>query len=249
MKFLGYKAVRLLILLIVVAAISFIMIEISPINPVRAYLGEMAGSAEQLAKLGEYWGVNVPIQDKVIGWLSDLAQGNLGTSLIYRIPVSQVIMEKFTASFILMMTSWLISGVIGFTLGILAGAKRGTWIDKAVKTYCYILQSSPAFWIALIVMMVFSVWLGWFPIGLAVPAGVMANNVTFWEWLHRLILPAFTLSIVGISGIALYTRDRLINIENSDFFLFARARGESKWNLVLRHGVRNVLLPAITLQF
>lgn len=249
MKFLGYKAVRLLILLIVVAAISFIMIEISPINPVRAYLGEMAGSAEQLAKLGEYWGVNVPLQDKVIGWLKDICQLNLGTSLIYRIPVSQVIMEKFTASFILMMTSWLISGVIGFVLGILAGAKRGTWVDKIIKTYCYILQSSPAFWIALIVMMVFSVWLKWFPIGLAVPAGVMTSQVTFWEWLHRLILPAFTLSIVGISGIALYTRDRLINIENSDFFLFARARGENKWSLILRHGVRNVLLPAITLQF
>ncbi len=249
MKFLGYKIIRLLILLIVVAAVSFIMIEISPIDPVKAYLGEMLATPDQIAKLGEYWGVNVPIQDKVIGWLSDLAQGNLGTSLIYRIPVAQVILEKFTASLALMLSSWLISGIVGFALGILAGAKRGTWIDKAIKTYCYILQSSPAFWIALIVMMVFSVWLGWFPSGLAVPAGVMADQVTFGEWLHRLILPAFTLSIVGISSIALYTRDRLVNIENSDYFLFAKARGEKYWSIILRHGVRNVLLPAITLQF
>lgn len=249
MKFLGYKAVRLLILLIVVAAISFLMIELSPVDPVKAYLGEMLATPEQIAKLGEYWGVNVPIQDKIIGWLTDLFQFNLGTSLIYRIPVIQVIYEKFTASLVLMLSSWIISGVIGFGLGILAGAKRGTWIDKAVKTYCYILQSSPAFWIALIVMMVFSVWLGWFPSGLAVPVGVMADEVTLGEWLHRLILPAFTLSIVGISSIALFTRDRLVNIENSDYFLFAKARGESHWSIILRHGVRNVLLPAITLQF
>lgn len=249
MKFLGYKVVRLLILLIVVAAISFIMIELSPVDPVKAYLGEMLGTPEQIAKLGEYWGVNVPIQDKVIGWLTDLFQLNLGTSLIYRIPVTQVILEKFTASLVLMLSSWIISGIVGFGLGILAGAKRGSWIDKAVKTYCYILQSSPAFWIALIVMMVFSVWLGWFPSGLAVPVGVMADQVTLGEWLHRLILPAFTLSIVGISSIALFTRDRLVNIENSDYFLFAEARGESHWSIILRHGVRNVLLPAITLQF
>ena len=249
MKFLGYKLVRLLILLIVVAAISFIMIELSPIDPVKAYLGEMLGTPEQIARLSEYWGVNVPLQDKVIGWLSDLAQLNLGTSLIYRIPVSKVIIEKFTASLALMLSSWIISGVVGFALGILAGAKRGSWIDKAVKTYCYILQSSPAFWIALIVMMIFSVWLGWFPSAMAVPIGVMANEVTLGEWLHRLILPAFTLSIVGISSIALFTRDRLVNIENSDYFLFAEARGESHWSIIKRHGIRNVLLPAITLQF
>ncbi|HIJ16062.1 MAG TPA: ABC transporter permease [Methanosphaera sp.] len=225
------------------------MIELSPVDPVKAYLGEMLATPEQIAKLGEYWGVNVPIQDKVIGWLTDLFQLNLGTSLIYRIPVTQVILEKFTASLVLMLSSWIISGVVGFGLGILAGAKRGTWIDKAVKTYCYLLQSSPAFWIALIVMMIFSVWLGWFPSGLAVPVGVMADQVTLGEWLHRLILPAFTLSIVGISSIALFTRDRLVNIENSDYFLFAEARGESHWSIILRHGVRNVLLPAITLQF
>jgi peptide/nickel transport system permease protein len=84
---------------------------------------------------------------------------------------------------------------------------------------------------------------------LAVPVGTMAHEVTLWDWLIRLILPAFTLSIVGIASIALYTRDMLVNILNSDYFIFARARGENHWSIILRHGIRNVLLPAITLQF
>ena len=92
-----------------------------------------------------------------------------------------------------MVVSWIISGLVGFGLGVLAGAKEGTWIDKAIKTYSYVLQSSPTFWIGLVLLMLFSVYLGWFPIGLSVPIGQLSDTVTFWQWLYRLILPAITL--------------------------------------------------------
>ena len=184
-----------------------------------------------------------------MGWLQTLASGSMGFSLIYRIPVTEVIITKFTASFTLMVVSWVISGVVGFGLGVIAGAKEGTLIDKAIKTYCYILQSSPTFWIGLVLLMVFSVYLGWFPIGLSVPIGQMANTVTFGQWLHRLILPAITFSVVGISSITMYTRDKLITVKKSDYFLFAQARGESFWGMIKNHGIRNILLPAVTLQF
>ncbi|MDO5825357.1 MAG: ABC transporter permease [Methanosphaera sp.] len=248
-KFLGLKAVRLLILLIVVAAISFIMIQLSPIDPVRAYLGQRIVSQEQLAIMGEYWGTNLTLTERVMGWLSTLASGSMGFSLIYRVPVTEVIFQKFTASLTLMAVSWIISAFVGFGLGIVAGAKEGTLTDKAIKTYCYILQSSPTFWIGLVFLMVFSVYLGWFPIGLSVPIGQLSDTVTFWQWLDRLILPAITLSVVGIASITMYTRDKLINVKKSDYFLFAQARGESFWGIIKNHGIRNVLLPAITLQF
>ena len=225
------------------------MIQFSPIDPVSSYMNGIAASSEKMAALRSYWGTDLTLQQRVMGWLSGLIHFDLGVSLIYRRPVVDVIMEKFSASLVLMAFSWVISGVLGFALGILAGAKRGTWIDKVIKTYCYLLQSSPAFWIGLILMMIFSVYLGWFPFGLAVPVGVESSNVSIFDWLYRMILPAVTLSIVGISSIALYTRDRLVSIEDSDYFLFARARGESYWNIILRHGVRNVLLPALPLQF
>ena len=223
LKFLGYKLVRFAILLVVVILLSFILIDMSPINPVNAYISNMMVSPEKIAKLEAYWGVNQPITEKLLNWLGNIVTGDFGTSLIYRTPVLHVIGEKFTASLILMLTSWVISGVLGFALGVLAGFKRDTWIDKAVKVYCYILQSAPTFWIALLVVMVFSVYLGLFPVS----GG----------------------SILGVASIALYTRDKLIEVMSSDYFLFAKARGEDGWTLIKRHGIRNILLPAITLQF
>ena len=249
LKFLGKKIVRFIILLIFVILLSFLLIDMSPINPVKSYISNMIVSQQQIAALESYWGVNEPITTKMINWLGNMVHGDFGTSLIFRMPVIDVIKERFTASLVLMLSSWIFSGVLGFILGIIAGFKKDTIIDKAIKVYCYILQSAPTFWIALIILMIFSVYLGWFPTGLGVPIGTLSENVSIWEWLNRLILPMVTLSIVGVASIALFTRDKLIEVMNSDYFLFAKARGENGWNLIKRHGIRNILLPAVTLQF
>lgn len=249
LKFLGKKIVRFIILLIFVILLSFLLIDMSPINPVKSYISNMIVSQQQIAALESYWGVNEPITTKMINWLGNMVHGDFGTSLIFRMPVIDVIKEKFTASLVLMLSSWIFSGVLGFILGVIAGFKKDTIIDKAIKVYCYILQSAPTFWIALIILMIFSVYLGWFPTGLGVPIGTLSENVSIWEWLNRLILPMVTLSIVGVASIALFTRDKLIEVMNSDYFLFAKARGENGWNLIKRHGIRNILLPAVTLQF
>ena len=249
LKFLGKKIVRFIILLIFVILLSFLLIDMSPINPVKSYISNMIVSQQQIAALESYWGVNEPITTKMINWLGNMIHGDFGTSLIFRMPVIDVIKERFTASLVLMLSSWIFSGVLGFILGIIAGFKKDTIIDKAIKVYCYILQSAPTFWIALIILMIFSVYLGWFPTGLGVPIGTLSENVSIWEWLNRLILPMVTLSIVGVASIALFTRDKLIEVMNSDYFLFAKARGENGWNLIKRHGIRNILLPAVTLQF
>lgn len=249
LKFLGKKIVKFIILLIFVILLSFLLIDMSPINPIKSYISNMIVSQQQIAALESYWGVNEPITTKMINWLGNMVHGDFGTSLIFRMPVIDVIKERFTASLVLMLSSWIFSGVLGFILGVIAGFKKDTIIDKAIKVYCYILQSAPTFWIALIILMIFSVYLGWFPTGLGVPIGTLSENVSIWEWLNRLILPMVTLSIVGVASIALFTRDKLIEVMNSDYFLFAKARGENGWNLIKRHGIRNILLPAVTLQF
>ena len=249
LKFFGYKLARFIILIVGVSIISFILLDLSPLDPVTTYLNGAAVSESQRAILESYFGVNVPLPTKIYHWVCNIVQGNLGTSLIYRAPVIDVILNKFSASFILMASSWIISGIIGFALGVIAGKNKGTWIDKIIKTYCYIIQSSPAFWVGMLVLMVFSVYLNWFPIGFSVPIGVNSNDVTFMEWASRLVLPILTLSLVGIAPIAMYTRNELINVLSSDYVLFAKSRGESGWTLIKNHGIRNILLPAVSLQF
>lgn len=247
--FIRNKTIHFIVLMIAVAIFSFILIDLSPIDPVNIYLQQSAVSEAQRAALEQYWGVGQPITTKIWNWLINLLHGNLGTSLIYRIPVSQVILEKFEASIVLMAISWVISGLIGFLLGVVAGKNRGTWIDKLVKVYCYILQSAPSFWIGLLILIIFGVELAWFPIGLGVPIGTMESNVTIWQWLARLVLPVLTLSLVGVAPIAMYTRNELVEVLSSDYILFAKARGESGWPLIQRQALRNILLPALTLQF
>lgn len=247
--FMGKKILKLIFLLIVVCIASFWIVDQSPIDPVRAYIGEMSIQPEQKAKIEEYWGVNTPVQEKLLNWGKNIIKGDFGISLIYRMPVTDVIKERFTASLILMASSWLLSGVLGFILGIISGMNSGTLIDKAIKFYCYILLATPTFWLALILLLVFSVNLGWFPVGLSVPIGVASQDVTFFDRIQHLILPTVTLSLLGVASIAMFTREKLTEVMSSDYVLFARARGEKGFDLVLRHGIRNVALPAITLQF
>ena len=107
----------------------------------------------------------------------------------------------------------------------------------------------PTFWLGLVFLVVFSVQLGWFPFGFSVPIGVSAADVTLADALHHLALPALTLSVVGVANIALHTREKTIDVLESDYVRFARARGLSTWGVLRHHGLRNLALPAITLQF
>ncbi len=250
LQYIGRTLLRMITLLIAVSIVTFLLVISSPIDPVDAYVGSESGvSQEQRDNVAQYWGLNKGPVERYIIWATNLLHGDMGTSVTYRLPVTQIIAERFITSLALMGTAWVFSGAVGFTLGIVAGACRGSIGDKIIKTFCLILSSTPTFWLGLLVLMVFAIQLKWFPIALATPIGILADDVTLGQRIHHLILPAFTLSISGVASIALHTRQKLINVLKSDYVLFAHARGEKKWTAIRRHGIRNVMLPAITLQF
>lgn len=250
--FIGKNLIRMILLLFGVSVAAFILVSVSPIDPLQANVGQAAlgsMSVEQIEKLQDYWGVGQPPLQRFLAWASDFFRGDMGISLLYRQPVLEVIKVKLANSLWLMCIAWVISGIVGFVLGIISGLKKDTWIDKLIKGYSLLIASTPAFWLALVLLMVFAVWLKVLPIGLSVPIGMEASGVTIGDKIQHAILPALTLSITGISNITLHTREKMIDIMESDYVLFARARGESTWSIVKNHGLRNVILPALTLQF
>ena len=243
--------IRIISLLLAVSIIAFALVCASPIDPVGQYIMSLgtAVSAEQRAELEDYWGVNDPPVERYLNWLSNMLRGDLGESAIYRRPVMDIIAERFANSLALMICSWALAGILGFALGCLMGMFQNRWPDKILKKICYLLSSVPTFWLGLLFLLTFAVRLRWFPIGFSSPIGVLASEVTLWDKLHHLFLPAVTLSFMSFSNIALHTRQKLIDVLNSEYVLFARARGEGSWSILRRHGLRNILIPALTLQF
>ena len=240
----------MLTLLFGLSILTFTLVHLSPIDPVNAYVGgDGSASPEQIEKFKAYWGVDQGLVQKYGSWAGALLEGNFGTSLLYRAPVIDIIQSRFLTSLALMGTAWVLSGVIGYALGVIAAMNRGKWIDKIIKWYSYTLVSTPIFWMGLILLIVFAVWLKWFPVGLAAPAGVMESEVRWIDRLHHFVLPALTLSILGVANVAMHTREKMIDILNTEYVLFAKARGESSWQIFKNHGLRNSILPAISLQF
>ena len=231
------KFFKLITLLIALCIVTFIMLEKSPLDPVQAYVGaDLTVTQEQRDNIAEYWGLNKPPLERFSSWFKAIAKGDLGRSMIYRRDVVDVISERFMASLALMLVAWVVSGVLGFILGIVSGINEGKFIDKFIRGYCLLI-------------IIFSVKLKLFPTGLGVPIGVLSDEVTISSLIKHLTLPALTLSILGVANICLHTREKVIEILSSDYILFAKARGESKKSIVFNHVIKNVALPAITLQF
>lgn len=245
------RLARVLSLLVAVAVAAFALVAASPVDPVDAYVGAdlAAVGPEQRAQIEERWGLGDPPLERFAAWAGNVATGDLGTSQIYGLPVTTVIADRFAASLSLMALAWLLSGLVGFGLGLLAGMRAGTWVDRVLSWWAYLLASAPTFWVGLLLLYVFSVSLQWTPVCCAAPLGTLPGEASLLERLHHLLLPALTLSLVAVSPVLLHTRQATIEARESDYVAFARAQGERGTGLVLHRVVRNAAGPALMLQF
>ncbi|WP_084407489.1 ABC transporter permease [Maridesulfovibrio bastinii] len=250
-KFICRKGARLVLLIASVATLSFILVSFSPVDPIDAYLGPavLKVSPEQRAVIAHRWGLDEPPLKRYEKWAGNLIQGNFGISTIYNESVLSVIGKRFITSFWLMLMAWTISGLLGFIMGIFAGAYESGFIDKVISIYAYTMASTPTFWVGMILLTIFSIHLGWTPVCGAWPIGMEADQVGILERIHHLLLPAVTLSLIGVAQITLHTREKTIEAMRSEYAIFARAQGESRLGTAFHRAIRNVALPAVTLQF
>jgi peptide/nickel transport system permease protein len=250
----GVAARRLLRFAALVAAVSvvaFALAKLSPVDPVDAYLGAAAlrVGPEQRDLIAAEWGFDQPALVQFGAFARNMLSGDWGVSATYNAPVAQVIGERAGGSLALMGVAWVLSGILGFALGLAAGAREGSPTDRLIRLYAYVLAATPTFWLAIVLLLVFAVSLGIAPICCAAPVGTLEQDVTRLERLRHLALPAAALTLLGVAQVTLHTRAKAIEIMRSDIALYARAQGASELDVVRRHVARNAALPALTIQF
>jgi peptide/nickel transport system permease protein len=215
-----------------VATLVFALIHLVPGDPVQAMLGESA-SPQEVADLRARLGMDRPLYVQYGSFLRGAASGNLGTSLRTNQPVVSAIAERIPATFELAFAAMFAAIVIAIPLGIIAAVRAGTHIDHVATTLALIGISMPNFWLGPLLAIIFSVWLGWFPVS---GRGTLAN----------LVLPAITLGAPLAALLARITRASLLEELSEPYVLAARARGVSRARAVLKHAFRNSLIPIVT---
>jgi peptide/nickel transport system permease protein len=195
-------------------------------------------------------GLDLPVFQQYVRYVAGVARGDLGDSFSERRPVWDAIRDRIPATFALALTALLIDFALGISMGAVQGARPHSRTDGLLSGVTLTLYSVPVFWLGVVLMLVFALGLGWFPIeGSKSLVGYEQLSVfgRIGDRLHHLVLPAITLGLVGAAGTARYQRAAMLDVIRKDFIRGARARGLTEKTVVLRHALRNSLLPIITL--
>lgn len=240
-----------LLLILAVSLISFLLLDLSPIDPIASFARarSVGLSPEDKQELIKVWGLDQPLIARYCSWLVNLVRGDLGISNIYGRKVIDIIGEGFSRSILLMAIAWIFQGIIGIWLGIVAGANQGKIKDKIIKAYAIVFASTPSFWVGILLIIVFSLKLKLFPSSMGTPVGVLREDITLADSFKHLVLPALTLVLVGVSNLILHTRSKVIDILNSDYVLYAKARGMKKGEILNKFAFKNLILPGLSLLF
>lgn len=237
MRFLARRLAAGVLVLWVVMSGVFLLVNVVG-DPARAALGEKAGAA-QLESFRKKHGLDRPLGERYLGYLSDLASLRLGTSYQDEQPVAQLIARRLPRTLLLGVMALGFELVLGLTVGVLAALRRGSWFDTGVMAVSFLGISLPSFVVGLWFLSYFAFRLGWFPIG--------GFGVDTLDHVRHAVLPALTLAVVGAATYARLMRSELIETLQSDYVRTARAKGLSFGYVVLVHATRNTLLPIVTL--
>ncbi|MBP2241800.1 peptide/nickel transport system permease protein [Cytobacillus eiseniae] len=215
-----------------ISVFSFLLIHFIPGDPVKIMLGINA-SPEQVEKLNHHLGLDKPLLVQYWQYITNAFQGDFGTSLKTGRPVLIEILDRFPETVKLAIFGLFVAVVIGVSLGIVAAKFKDSFIDKMCTAFATLGISIPSFWLGILLVLVFSVKLAWFPI---------ANGTGFRD----LILPAFTLGVVASTMIMRLTRNGMVEVLSNDYIRTARAKGLDDGLILFRHALRNVLIPVVT---
>jgi peptide/nickel transport system permease protein len=239
-RYLASRFGGMVVVMMLVATLVFFITRLAPGDPAAIMLGDQATAAD-IAKLRASYGLDKPLPVQFVYWLGELARGNLGQSIFLQRPVTQALLERAEPTSFLTLFSIVIAALIGLPCGIIAAVWRGKTIDQVFSGFAMLGASIPSFWFGLILMQIFAVGLGWFPV-----AGYGDPGVPLSERLHHLVLPSIVLGVVNSALILRFTRASMLDVLSDDHIRTARAKGLSEARVILRHALANALIPVIT---
>ncbi|WP_372892906.1 ABC transporter permease [Rhodosalinus sp.] len=235
------RLISLAMSLAVASLVIFLVVEVAPGDPAAFMLGINA-EPETVAALRAELGLDVPKWQRYLDWVGGMATGDFGTSYTYRTPVAEMIAERLQVSLPLALYALALSTLLAFPAGIYAAARRGRAGDLAVMGATQLGIAVPNFWFAMMLVLLFSITLGWFGAG-----GFPGWDEGLWAGLKALTLPAVALALPQAAILARVMRSSLIDILSEDFMRTARAKGLTRRQALWRHGVRNALIPVLTI--
>ncbi|UST52789.1 ABC transporter permease (plasmid) [Comamonadaceae bacterium OTU4NAUVB1] len=240
LRFLASRVAGMLVVLAIVAVLVFVLTRAASGDPVAVMLGDQATAAD-IARVQVEYGLDKPLPVQFGYWLREVLQGNLGQSIFLQRPVTQALWERAEPTTLLSLMAVAIAALIGLPCGIASAVFRGRWIDSLFTGLAMLGASVPSFWLGLVLIQVFAVSLGWFPV-----SGYGAPDAPLLDRLHALMLPAAVLGLLNSALIIRFTRASMLDVLGEDYVRTARSKGLGEGTVVLKHALRNALVPIVT---
>ncbi len=246
------RLIQAIPLLLGVATVTFFIVHLAPGDPMDMFLDQKHRrniDREVIELIRQKHGLDQPIHVQYVKWIGNLAQGDLGESFRYRRPVASLIAERIPYTLQLTILAMLFDAMIGIALGIYSAVKQYSLLDKTVTVGSLIIYSVPGFWLALMLVLVFAVNLGWLPTSQtrSLDYELLSWSEQLLDRLRHLVLPVFVLGVGSAAGTARYMRSKLLEVLSEEYILAARARGLRERAVILKHALRNAMIPIITI--
>ena len=239
----GYILHRLasaVLVVFLVTIISFSVMSLVPGDPASVVAGANA-TPDEIAAIRIQLGLHLPYHERLLNWVAGLLQGDLGRSILLQRTVAEAVAERLPVTIALSIYAMVLTLVLGVGLGVFAAVRQNSWVDQLCMTVALLGVSLPNVWLAILFVMFFSVYLGWFPTGGYVPFDQSISGA-----LVALTLPAIALSLTQIGLLARMARSSMLEVLRQDYVQTARAKGLPRWSVIGKHALKNVMIPLVT---
>ncbi|KXF82002.1 ABC transporter permease [Enterovibrio coralii] len=244
MPFLLSRALQSLLVLFLVSFVSYALIGLMPGDPIDLMAtSDPNMTSEDVARLKALQGLDKPIMERYWHWLVAAVQGDFGYSRLYYKPAEDVLLPAVWNTVKLVGLATVLSLLIAIPVGIIAAVKHKSWVDYFISFSAFIGFSTPAFWLALMLILVFSVTLGWFPAG----GTGEAEGGDFLVQLKHLVLPVTSLTVLSVASHSRFVRGTMLEVLRQDYIRTAQAKGASKTRVLFKHALRNAMIPLVTI--